>query len=312
LALLFFVVAVFSKESAYVLPVVVLLLEAALMRPRRWLPVAVFFGLAALCFLYRWFVFGGIGGYREASGASSALHVTANTFKALLLRAPAETLFGLNWLQPTKQITILIAVGIAALLLPLCIYPVRKLRQLSWFAIGWILVAPVPAHSMARVGADLGNSRELYFASAGTAILLALLVANIVQVHLRRIACALLALVFSFGACHNLVAWQFDSAMSRRLPAEIIRLYPQPPPRTEFEITGLPRSFRGIYFYQTGLEAAVQLAYRRNDIAVHRSSDPQDFPETNKAVVKLCFLGDRKEEGELAFCQKNEPPALSP
>jgi hypothetical protein len=165
---------------------------------------------------------------------------------------------------------------------------------------------------MARVGADLGNSRELYFASAATAMLLAVLMAGIVQAHLRTTAATVLAMVFACGAWHNLAAWRFDSLMSRQIPAELMRLYPQPPPGTEFEINDLPRSFRGIYFYQTGLDAAVQLAYGRKDIGVRRGSDLQSSSEFNRNIVKLCFQDTLTERVKLVSCPSTYSPGVSP
>jgi hypothetical protein len=89
-------------------------------------------------------------------------------------------------------------------------------------------------------------------------------------------------------------------------------LYPHPEPGTEFQINGLPRSFRGIYFYQTGLNAAVQLAYGRNDIITRRSSDPESSLPSRKTVVKLCFFSTHSEEGQLIACPTDYRPALSP
>jgi hypothetical protein len=307
LALFFFLTALFSKENAFVLPVLVLLLELLIMRPPRYVPVSIFFGTAAACAIYRFWVLGGIGGYREPSGASSVLQIHTTTFKGLLLRAPAEMLFGVNWIQPPMGTTFFITATIAAVLFAILVYPLTVSRKMYWFAIGWMLIALLPAHSMVRIGADLGNSRELYFASAGAALLIALLLANVPQCHLRLGFCTVLAVLFACGAWHNLNAWQYDGAMSRQLQTEIVGLYPNPLPGTEFIIENLPRSNRGIYFFQTGLDDAVKLAYGRNDLRARRGSETEGSVERENPVVHLCWTGTHAD-GSLKFCPATSEP----
>jgi len=252
-ALFLFVAALFTKENAYILPALVLFLELAVMRPPRFRSALAFFGTAILCAIYRFWVFGGIGGYRESSGASSVLHFHTTSLKGLLLRAPAEMLFGLNWVQPPPRITLLVAVSIAVVLLVIVAFPMRtRSSALSW-AVVWVFLAPAPAHSMIRVGADLGNSRELYFASVGAALVVALLLSNVPQQPLRLVLCALLAILFGFGSWHNLNAWRYNGAMSRRLQMDVRGLFPDPLPGSVFVFINLPRSERGIYFFSDRL-----------------------------------------------------------
>lgn len=68
LALFLFAAALFSKENAYMFPLLLLLLELIIMRPPRYRVALIFFAVAALCAVYRFWVFGGIGGYHEPSG----------------------------------------------------------------------------------------------------------------------------------------------------------------------------------------------------------------------------------------------------
>ena len=56
-----FIVAALCKESVYVLPAVLLFLGTYW--KRSWRSTIPFFGAAAVLFLYRWILFGGIGGY---------------------------------------------------------------------------------------------------------------------------------------------------------------------------------------------------------------------------------------------------------
>lgn len=226
--------------------------------------------------------------------------------KGLLLRAPAEVLFGLNWIQPPAPLTFFIAATIAAVLFASVLFPQTQKRRIIWWAIAWTFLASLPAHSMIRIGADLGNSRELYLASVGAALLLALLLANVRPRHLRLGFSALLSVAFVYGSWHNLKAWEYDGAMSRRLPAQIVALYPNPTPGTQFTIAGLPTSQRGIYFFQNGLDVAVELAYDRIDVGAIRSSEVHKSEEGRSRVIHLCWL-EAEADSTVRMCPTSVP-----
>ena len=84
-ALLCGLAALWSKESAYVLPLLVAIL--ARWERRSWTNILPYAGLTVVAFVYRWLLLGGIGGYREASGEASFYSLKlATTAKAVFVR----------------------------------------------------------------------------------------------------------------------------------------------------------------------------------------------------------------------------------
>ena len=94
------VLAILSKESAYIFPLLlVVFLIAKRDLSRRRLGVLIpFFVTAVALFAYRWWLFGGIGGYRDPhTGQSQVLTLGFSTLKALALRLWTALYFPINW-----------------------------------------------------------------------------------------------------------------------------------------------------------------------------------------------------------------------
>lgn len=96
-----FVLGMWSKESAYALPLLLFILpwHEKETWSRRIRSVAPFFVAAGLAFIHRWLIIGGIGGYADpASGRSEA--ATINLFrigKLLAARLWAILIFPIDW-----------------------------------------------------------------------------------------------------------------------------------------------------------------------------------------------------------------------
>jgi len=292
LALLLFFLATFAKESVYVLPLLLIWLELMLMRGRNWKAIAGFLAATLLSFVYRWRVLHGIGGYQAPSGSPAVLALGRKAFVAVFLRAPAETLLGYNWHQPPAWRVIAIAATTTAVLLSLL--SMSRLgpqpRRLAWFALGWMVIAVLPAHFLLwTADPALLWSRVLYISAIGVAILLATLLSGVAEVGPRRIWTSLLLICFLLGMWHNLSAWRSNSRITRQFLAALPRLQPSPPRDYEFIIAGMPIELCGVRFFLTGLTPAVQLAYGRPDLTARRPFEPPLRP--NAPTIDLRWTG---------------------
>ncbi|HKX30693.1 MAG TPA: hypothetical protein VJ302_23590 [Blastocatellia bacterium] len=297
-ALVLFLFAMLSKESAFAFPLLLVSLEFLVLPDRRIKPVLGFVLLTLLTFSYRWAVLGGIGGYLDPDGQASAFGIGLGTFEGLLVRAPAQMLLGYNWLQPGVAIPIVLASLTAGLLLTLALRinpgsATQDRRRLVWFSLSWILLASLPAHFLLLVSPGLTNSRVLYLSSAGAAILVALLLAGIEQARMRQASKLFLVLLLSVGLFHNLRAWHWTSQLSHRFLLELKQLEPAPPPGAEFVFRDLPHTIRGVFFFHAGLEEAVNLTFDRKDLTARRESGaPRPATEANgRPEIKLNWVG---------------------
>jgi hypothetical protein len=298
--------ALLSKESAYALPLLLIPLELFALPSRRiqskfW-PMAGFILLTGMTFCYRWSVLGGIGGYQNSSGKSSALSFGIGTVEGLLVRAPAQMLLGYNWLQPGVAVPIVLASLTSALLLTLA-FGVRPLssgrgdwsrRRIIWFSLSWIILAYVPAHFLLQVGPALTGSRVFYLSSAGMAIFIALLLAGIDHAGIRQGAKVLLVLLLSLGLFHNLQAWQWTSELSSRLLVELKRMEPSPPPRAEFVFREMPDTIRGVFFFHAGLMEGINMTFDRHDLTGRREATAVSGSEADasgRPIIKVNWVG---------------------
>ena len=192
--------ACLSKESAFVLPVLLAMLAGLS------LPVLSSFAVTLAVFVWRWVVLQGIGGYVEQTGAPLAFQWDGvKLAKTFLSRVWGVLWFPVNWSRPLEWWMVLaLAAGVVASIFLLRSRPDRT--RVWWCAAG-VLVACVPAHHLLLIGPSLERSRYLIYAVPAFVLLLAAGCAGLP----RAMGMATLALFVAFhlGALeHNLRIWR--------------------------------------------------------------------------------------------------------
>jgi hypothetical protein len=246
--------ALLSKESAFVVP----LLAVILLRFERvgWRQIVrriwPWFGLAAAVFGYRMALLRGIGGYRYSGEAiPAALKVNLATLHGWLLRSWDAMFFPLNWLHvPGLTIGILLALAVASLAWLAWNHADRRLAVTG---ILFFLLAALPAHQFLMIGSDLGKSRVLYLPSAGFAMLIAALVRG-----KRGWIAVVPVLAFQMASLwHNLGEWRAVGNVAGRTCAEIVARLDRSPGL--IRLPEFPNTVEGVYFLKTGYPACVWL-----------------------------------------------------
>jgi protein O-mannosyl-transferase len=274
-ALVLCALAICSKETAFVVPLLLAALEVLVFRTLPVLRLAGFFATAAALFAWRWMVLGGFGGYRS-EGVSGMTGFGWKTLEALLVRGPSHLLLGFNWLQPSRLIPAIAALTAAMMIFLVLSAPVtRERRRIILFGCVWMFVAMIPGHFMLTIGAGLSNSRILCLASAGMALLLGQLISAI-SLRTRNLAYIALGVLFSLGVFHNLQAWRWTSTVGLETMKKVVQLEPSPPENAQFVISNLPEEIRGVFFFQVGLDEGLQMAYKRFDLRAYRDTAPSD------------------------------------
>lgn len=196
--------ALWSKESAYVLPLLAALIAWRIGAPlRKTLPYWILTGAA---FVYRWILIGGIGGYPQT-------HATVlGVSKALGMRIWAILTIPVNWSTPLEVYAIAgLAAGLAAyMLLP----SARAARKDVCFAVAWTVICALPGIQMLLIGSNLLNARLLYLSTLGFGLLLACAVETLPRM---RLATGMALVVFFVSALqHNLTIWAGTSELARQ------------------------------------------------------------------------------------------------
>ncbi len=186
--------AILTKEAAYPLPLVLVLL--ALSNRCSRLLAASACAIAALLFAHRLWLFHGIGGY-------ASFHVGLATGKAVSLRLWSALYFPINWSDaPDTLLRTLFVVYVAAIL-----YLVYRLRRSCVTPAAIVLLLVIPALPLLAIGPDLRNSRVLYLPSIGFCLLLGQAIAGLPGRSRMFVAVAVLAFHCAVLR-HNLAIWE--------------------------------------------------------------------------------------------------------
>jgi hypothetical protein len=277
LALLAMVLGLLSKESAYSIPLMLMLVVVtSTAKDRRVRPLVPFFALAAALFVYRWILVGGVGGYVDRSGRAEVLQASLVTvLKTFGMRLWAVLFLPIDWAVPPGipagiATIVLVAVVVMAMRRPLA-------RRDVMLGIGLIVVTALPTFHRLLIGADLEKARYLYLPSAGFCLLLAAAAGRLPKGF--RWAAAAGIMVFSVVVLeHNLGAWQAASVKAEsacRAGAAAVRS-----PSDRIAVVGLPRILRGVYFFQNGFPECVAMlsgADAEHVVVVDRAPETQGF-----------------------------------
>ena len=247
--------ALLSKESAYVYPLLlVLLLRVDRVPLNRWPRLAgPSFLVTVAAFLYRWRVIGGIGGYRDAVTNRAVISNLdlIHTGQGLTTRLAAALNFPINWSHPPEWW--LIALLVAAMAAWAFLATGAADRRKLWFGFGFLLLAAIPVHQFLLIDADLEKSRVLYLPSVGFALIFAAALEAARPRTAVAAACAILA--FQTAALeHNLLIWQRVSALAASTCASVAA-YPG-----EAEVSDIANEVDGVYFLHTGLRGCIERA----------------------------------------------------
>jgi hypothetical protein len=262
-SLLSMFLAFLSKESSYTAPLVLVVFLASnggLRTRRGWYSLAPFFAVAAGMLVWRWILFGGIGGYLNSAGKPEALSFgLLPVLKTFALRLWAVLFFPINWSkQPGLLFGIVMVFYVGALL---WLLKSQVTRRDVLLPIGFLLLLALPPLSQLLIGPDLQKSRFLYLPSVGFCLLLAAMMQYLKTKSQWVVSITILA--FNLAALlHNMTAWEYASQKARAACSVAAKC--------ATVVSGVPGSLNGVYFFANGFPECVQM--QRNGDAGSQSS----------------------------------------
>jgi hypothetical protein len=253
-ALACMLMALLSKEVAFCLPILATLLAGR----RAWAhrrALAAFFGLAAVVFVYRWTLLGGVGGYHDpATGAPQVFHATwLGYLKGFGLRIWSAFLFPVNWSRKPGPWFVVCLLAYIGTLTWLAIRS-RSDRGRLTLLFSFTTVALVPIAHLLLVDASLLGAGRFYLALPGFAMMMALAMQTAGKMA-RPLAITILILFQLAALRHNLAIWGDIAALADRTciqSATILRETSDPP-----SVSGLPREIDGVPFLANGFDECV-------------------------------------------------------
>ncbi|HEY3128580.1 MAG TPA: hypothetical protein VGL91_03920 [Acidobacteriota bacterium] len=277
--------ALLSKETAYVFPLLLVLFLAIKQDFSRHSlrMLAPYWILTILLFVYRWTLLSGVGGYlNPRTGAPEFLDLGfISSLKALGLRAWAALFFPINWsVEPNFVLAFLLVANVGCLI---CLTHSRSGGRLFTFAAGFALLSALPAVTQLSLGADLQKSRLLYLPSAGFALLIALAVERLQTKYLRWLVASILVAFHLAALNHNLNIWRDVATLADRVCAAAAAKVS--PATTKVIVLGLPGSLNGVYFFANGFPECVQMHAAKASDNVEVFAGPASAQSNSGTVV---------------------------
>jgi hypothetical protein len=296
LALGIYQLSLWSKESAFTLPIIMAMFGLAL--PNRpplrlligaTLPFALLLGINLL---QRYLAWGRIGGYPNAPTDYPAFiwdHL-AGTLAALV--GPFNRLLLPAYL---RQIWML---GMAALLVAGLM--AGRHQRLIVLALAWLLITLLPAINILPVADDLEGSRFLYLPAVGFCMGLVALIDAVARRFAMRTpwratgaAIVLLSALF-FGLLQaQIQPWLVAGRVATDTLQELHQLIPSFAPGSRLQTLGLPDKYNGALIFRNGLDLAFLQRYGSHfTVEPVALLTPFAYERNDKDIFQVAFAFD--------------------
>lgn len=307
-SLLLFACALFSKELAVCLPLLVLcqdLCRRRKVRVKHLLPHLVLLGLYLGL---RFMVIGGIGGRMSADGTSGQLNTTPIGFLKGLFLHPTEALVlpvnELQWGSFSSALELALGALLLAAAAAAVVTKTFRWSRVTWFGLGLLVLSALPFATMIEDGfqAGLSNSRLLYLPSAGFCLLLAELCGGIGRSRIMAAILGLLAITYGITTFGNNLAWRRGAEISDELPRTIAASYPTfGVEKPILIIEDAPRFHNGAYVFlgrsmERSLELSLPEGHKAIVIAEQSKNTVQDLRSLQDSSRIFAFRWDEERQ----------------
>ena len=264
------VLAFLTKETAYVFPLLILVVAGSKAKAN-WRAFAAFFTVAATGFACRYKLLGGLGGYRNPVTGMLDVSNTSyiNYFKGFGLRIWSAFYFPVNWshrLEPWLSITLLVCL-VALFWLGL---NARAPRSQVLRALAFIGVALLPLAHLLLVDARLLGAGRFYLALAGFSVLMGIAI-RATPMPMQAVVGTVLVIFQLAALSHNVTIWGETSTLASQTCMQAAKF--AGPSTTKPAATGLPRDIDGIPFLANGFESCVDFYRPFDDQSVRPAAE---------------------------------------
>ncbi|RJP15560.1 MAG: hypothetical protein C4520_20075 [Candidatus Abyssobacteria bacterium SURF_5] len=271
-----FVFALFLKESAVALPIILILYDSLLGGTFTFRQAAKrsakstwpFVLLGMLFVILRGIIMKqanlppSLTSFQIATSLLGLWHALLMTF------SPIDWALAVNWFNKGQAAGMFFYVLAGVALVAVAGVPLLLRRYTAVFLIGWILAGAIPVVALGLVPSE----RHVVFSSAGGAVLIAIVFWKFADRLSRRSVAASTAilafLVLAFSATsfsylnERRVTWKTASDAAARLVWRTTAAYPAPAPDTTFFFLNVPDTYDGAFIFRfDNLSYALRLAY---------------------------------------------------
>lgn len=287
LLVIFTVLALLSKESAYCLPLLAILIafkeEPSESKTRKIAVLAVTLTSAVL-FAHRFWLVRGMGGYQTGQGQAAILRIDAvKTIKALLYREWGLLFFPVNWSFPLPWWATAALLGYLAGLVFIAIRG-RMPRRRTLLTLGMVIAASLPVQHLLLLGPDLSGARVLYLPALGFCLLFCVWIDCLSHKWSKLLLCVA---VLGFQTAileHNLAIWK-QVAVTGRQTCEAVGQAMSGNGK-HIDVAGIPAQLHGVFFVRNAFPMCVAFNTGQDASRVSLVDDVYKSPPEN---VKLTW-----------------------
>jgi hypothetical protein len=311
LSLIFFVSALFTKESAVSLPVVLILYDLLLGGDVGWPAAAKRAAKSGWPFVLIGILFIAL---RSLVMRQADLPPPLTTFEWRIMilglwYSLIMTLSPIDWALALKWFDRLAAAGTPFYILAACaiimvaVVPVAVKKFRLTFLIWWILASAAPVMALGLVPSE----RHVVLGSVGAAILVSIALFRLAERIARRANAASIALasffviIYAASGCYFLkqrqAIWRHASEVAGSVVEQTTRSYPAPARDTTFFFLNVPDSIQGaLVFRFENLAYALRLAYEDDSVEAVRIVTLDKVPHgslssAESAYFKIAAMG---------------------
>lgn len=266
LSLFFFQLCLWSKETSFSLPAVILLVALMLPVKPKWAKVFLgevpFLLLLGINLLQRYLALNSIGGYPTASLELTTIWDRLAASIAMLLVPMQRTLYSVE----LRQISLLLAAGLVIAGLMAGRHQRNLLFSISWIVLTIFFSLPGLNHELLLE--DSINARYLYLPAVGFSYGLASLIdACIVrwgitwQRWVTPLAIGIVSVLYLVMLQVQIHPWLVADREATRIAAELHKLLGDVRPGTVLHVANYPLFYKGASMYWMGLDAAMLQRY---------------------------------------------------
>jgi len=276
------VLALFVKESAFCLPFLVpCLIPFKEKSARRGViqSAIVLFVICITGFLYRWWMLGGIGGYRTPAGRPMIADFgPLQISKVLLLRLWAILNFPINWsVEPGWWLKIGMVLVVIAMAV-ICFVSSGNRSRLA-AAAGFVVASTLPVGHLLLIGPDLGGARFLYLPVVGFALFFGLLFESLRSGRCQVLLAAGLLFFHEAALQHSLRMWREVPALARAACMDFGKELASD--SRSAIVSDLPITLHGVYFLANGFPQCVAFNSGQDAGRIHVARQDPLSPQEN-------------------------------
>ncbi len=311
LSLIFFVLAVFTKESAVVLPIVLILYDLLLGGEVRWPTAAKRAAKSGWPFVLIGILFIALRSLvmRQAelppSVTSFDWHIMmlGLWYSLIMTLSPIDWALALNWFDRLAAAGTVFYILAACAIIMVAVVPVALKRFRLTFLLWWILASAAPVMALGLVPSE----RHVVLGSVGAALLVSIVLFRFAEWITRRTNGASIALtsffvvMYATSSCFFLKErqeiWRYASEVAGSVVEQTTRSYPTPPRNKTFFFLNVPDSIGGaLVFRFDNLTYALWLAYEDDSIEAVRIVTLDRVPQgslsnAESAYFKIAAMG---------------------